>query len=104
MNSSDHLGAYGYKPAYGHSAPKQWQAPAEDTLRTAVMDCERKSYQLTLKENPRGRFLRITEVRGGLRANIIIPSTGLKEFQKILAEMVAEAERLPTPPPPPSPV
>ena len=41
---------------------------------------ERKQFYFDLKENPRGRFLRITEDVGGRRDTIIIPSTGLAAF------------------------
>ena len=57
-------------------------------LKSERIQIERKSFQFTLKENPRGRFLRITEDVGGRRDNIIIPATGLEEFKKILDEMV----------------
>jgi hypothetical protein len=33
----------------------------EDTLKSEKIQIERKTYNLTLKENPRGRFLRICE-------------------------------------------
>lgn len=49
----------------------------------------------TLKENPRGRFLRITENVGGRRDNIIIPATGLEDFKKLLDEMVKAAAEIP---------
>lgn len=53
-------------------------------------------FVFTLKENPRGKFLRITEDVGGRRDNIIIPATGLEEFKKVLDEMVkAAGESLP---------
>jgi hypothetical protein len=45
---------------------------------------ERKQFFFDLKENPRGRFLRITEDVGGRRDTIIIPSTGLEEFMDVL--------------------
>jgi len=50
---------------------------------------------LTLKENPRGRFLRITEEVGGKRDCIIIPATGLKDFQKLLADIVKAESKIP---------
>src|ERR1700761_3390547 len=49
---------------------------AEDTLKSVEIQIERKAFILTLKENPRGRFLRITEDVAGRRDTIIIPSTG----------------------------
>ena len=50
---------------------------------------------LTLKENPRGRFLRITEDVGGRRDTIIIPSTGLEDFKKLLEDMVKASNEIP---------
>ena len=67
----------------------------EDTLKTAEVQVERKFFVLTLKENPRGRFLRITEDVGGRHNTIIIPSTGLAEFKKLVDDMVKAAEELP---------
>jgi hypothetical protein len=61
---------------------------------------ERKKFVLILKENPRGRFLRITEDVGGRRDSIIIPSTGLAEFQKLLDEMIKTSNELPLKNPP----
>ena len=52
-------------------------------------------FVLTLNENPRGRFLRITEDVGGRRDTIIIPSTGLEEFKKMLDEMIKTSNKLP---------
>jgi len=53
----------------------------EDTLKSEKIQIERKTFLLTLKENPRGRFLRITEDVGGRRDTIIIPATGLEDFK-----------------------
>jgi hypothetical protein len=64
-------------------------------LHTAEVQIERKLFVLTLKENPRGRFLRITEDVGGRRDTIIIPSTGLEEFKQVLAEMVRASDEIP---------
>ena len=58
---------------------------------------------MTLKENPRGRFLRITEDVGGRRDTIIIPSTGLADFKKLVDEMVKASEEIPLKNSPPEP-
>lgn len=50
---------------------------------------------MTLKDNPRGRFLRITEDVNGRRDNIIIPATGLDEFADLVAEMAKTSEATP---------
>ena len=39
--------------------------------------------------------MRITEDVGGRRDTIIIPSTGLAEFKKLVDEMVKAAEEIP---------
>ncbi len=60
-----------------------------------MVEIERKTFAISLKENPRGRFLRITEQNGTRHATIIIPSTGLKDFQKVLADMIEAEAALP---------
>lgn len=49
---------------------------------------ERKKFQLELKENKRGKFLRITEDGRGHRNMVIFPSTGLNILQDVLNGMV----------------
>jgi hypothetical protein len=68
----------------------------EDTLKTERIQIERKSFVFTLKENPRGRFLRITEDVGGRRDTIIIPAPGLEDFKKLLDEMVKASAETPS--------
>lgn len=67
----------------------------EDTLKSAKIQIERKTFVLALKENPRGRFLRITEDVGGRRDTIIIPAPGLEEFRALLDEMVKASAETP---------
>ncbi len=67
----------------------------EDTLKSEKVQIERKTFVFTLKENPRGRFLRITEDVGGRRDTIIVPATGLEDFRKLLDEMVKASAELP---------
>jgi hypothetical protein len=64
----------------------------EDTLKTFDFTVERKSFRLTLKENSRGRFLRVTESNGSNFNSIVVPATGLVDFQRMLNEMVAEQD------------
>ena len=64
---------------------------SEETLRTETIQIERKTFAFSLKENPRGRFLRITEDAGGRRDTIIVPATGLEEFNRILDKMAKAA-------------
>jgi hypothetical protein len=76
---------------------------AETTLKQSELAIERKTFVVALKENPRGRFLRIVENGGSQFASIIVPDSGLKDFQRLLAEMVDAAEKLPAKPTAPPP-
>lgn len=107
MNSSDHPRAYGYQPhprPAAHAGPPAGSRPyvSEETLKDGYVQVERKIFLAVLKENDRGRFLRITEEASGKRNAIIIPSTGLHDFQKLLAEMVQTSETLPPQAAPPA--
>ena len=64
-------------------------------MKTDKVQIERKTFVFTLKENLRGRFLRITEDVNGRRDTIIIPAPGLEEFKKLLDEMVRTSAELP---------
>jgi hypothetical protein len=90
MISNERPSPYGYRQA----APPRPHV-AEDTIRTEKIQIERKTFVLALKENPRGRFLRITEDVNGRRDTIIIPSTGLEEFKQLFDEMVKTAAETP---------
>jgi len=68
---------------------------AEDTLKTERIQIERKAFVFSLKENPRGRFLRITEDVAGRRDTIIIPAPGLPEFKRVVDEMAKISSEMP---------
>jgi hypothetical protein len=83
-------------PGYGRDPYSQPRPPVnEDTLKTMEIQIERKFFQLTLKENVRGRFLRITEDGNGKRNTIIIPSSGLADFKTLVNEMLKASEAAP---------
>ncbi len=95
MISNDRPSPYGNR-TYGertYGAPKP--PINEDTLKSEKIQIERKIFVFALKENPRGRFLRITEDVGGRRDTIIIPAPGLDDFKKLLDEMVKAATETP---------
>ena len=83
--------AHGDRPSAGPPKPPV----NEETLKTAKIQIERKTIVLALKENPRGRFLRITEDVGGRRDTIIIPAPGLEDFRNLLDEMVKASAETP---------
>jgi hypothetical protein len=94
MISNERPSPFGRRPFQGQPRPPV----NEDTLKSEKIQIERKTFVLTLKENPRGRFLRITEDVGGRRDTIIIPSTGLEDFKKLLDEMVKASNEMPAKP------
>lgn len=97
MISNERPSPYGNPRPYGSGFNPGTPRPPvnEDTLKTDKIQIERKTFIFTLKENPRGRFLRITEDVNGRRDNVIIPATGLEEFKKILDDMVKASGEIP---------
>ena len=94
MISNERPSPYGrrhYPDSYAAHKPHV----AEDTLQTEKIQIERKMFVLTLRENPRGRFLRITEDVNGRRDSIIVPATGLEDFKRVVDEMVRMSAETP---------
>jgi hypothetical protein len=61
----------------------------ETVILSEKIQVERKLFFFDLKENPRGRFLKITEDVSGRRDTIILPSTGLEQFREVLGRAIA---------------
>jgi hypothetical protein len=95
MHSHGHSHGHAGHSGHGHSGHSQKPPVVEDTLRSDKVQIERKTFLFTLKENPRGRFLRITEDVNGRRDTIIIPATGLEEFRKIVDDMAKASAETP---------
>ena len=67
----------------------------DDVIITERIQVERKQFFMDLKENPRGRFLRITEDVKGRRDTIIVPATGLHLLRDALERIIDENEAHP---------
>lgn len=93
MISNERPSPYGHRP-HLHSSPKP--SVVEETIKTDKIQIERKTFVFTLKENPRGRFLRITEDVNGRRDTIIIPATGLEDFKRLFEEMLKASSETPS--------
>jgi hypothetical protein len=61
----------------------------ENVIEAKQLQIERKQFHVELRENDRGKFLRITEEAHGRRNTIIVPSTGVQEFTSAIAEVLA---------------
>ena len=84
---------YSQSPEWSPGPPKPHVI--ENALKSGQVQIERKNFIFALKENPRGRLLRVTEDIAGRYNSIIIPATGLREFMKLLDEMIKAMEELP---------
>ena len=67
-------------------------APGErmqsEPIASEKIQHERKIFFLDLKENQRGRFLKITEDVGGRRDTIMLPAGAFKDFAEALQRLV----------------
>lgn len=73
------------------AATQPWTGEAprgEPPMKSLSFRVERKHITLDLKENPRGRFLRITEEVNGRRDAVIVPVAGLEDFRAALDEVI----------------
>ena len=93
MISNERPSPYGGPRSYAGVASKP--SVVEDTIKSDKVQIERKTFVFTLKENPRGRFLRITEDVNGRRDAIIVPTTGLEEFKKMIDTMLQVSAQTP---------
>eukprot|EP00296_Roombia_truncata_P008025 JP446491.1.p1 GENE.JP446491.1~~JP446491.1.p1 ORF type:complete len:290 (-),score=74.17 JP446491.1:154-1023(-) len=59
----------------------------EIELLSKEVSVEQKKFFVNLKENQRGRFLKIAEVQAGQRSTIIVPSVGWVQFRDMLMEL-----------------
>ena len=91
MISNERPSPYGHRAYAGGSA----KTVTEETIKAEKIQIERKTFAFSLKENPRGRFLRITEGVNGRHDTIIVPATGLGEFKRVLEIMILVAAASP---------
>jgi hypothetical protein len=65
----------------------------EQTIKTEQIRVEGVNLMLSLKENVRGRFLRVSEKNGERFASLMIPAEGLKQFNDLLSDLVRFSEK-----------
>src|SRR5580658_696615 len=59
----------------------------EHTLKTGQTRIGQINLMLSLKENSRGRFLRVSEKNGERFASLMIPAGGLRQFNDTLSQV-----------------
>jgi len=84
----------GHKPGPTHPQPEKAPMP-EEVIASWRLEIERKAFVFYLKENVRGRLLRITEASPTYSNTIIIPASGLGEFKALLEECLKQSEQTP---------
>ena len=57
-------------------------------LASEKLATDRKIFFLDLKENDRGRYIKITEDVGGRRDTIMLPVAAAKDFHEMLGRLV----------------
>jgi hypothetical protein len=92
MTSNEDQTAYGPRTEL---QPNLRPNVVDETLKADQVQIERKTFIFSLRENLRGRLLRITEEAQGRRNSVIIPATGLEEFCQVLEEMAKASNELP---------
>jgi hypothetical protein len=63
----------------------------DNIIASRELQVERKHFFVEFRENERGRFLRITEEAHGRRNTVIVPSTGLNEFNAAVDAVIIAA-------------
>ncbi|MBT7959675.1 MAG: RNA-binding protein [Akkermansiaceae bacterium] len=64
----------------------------DDLLHTEKILADRKTFYLDLKENQRGKVIKITEEVSGNRDTIMVPAEILGDFIEALTDIRATAE------------
>ena len=68
--------------------------PPQPPIASEKVIHERKIFFLDLKENQRGRFLKITEDVGGRRDTIMLPTEAFKDFLEALQRLIEFESKL----------
>lgn len=72
--------------------PNADNIPEDGKLKSEMIVKDNRRYYMDLKENSRGRFLRVSQTisRGGPRSQIAVPAQGLIEFRDGLTDLLEE--------------
>jgi len=73
---------------YAECLNSRAQGKMDNIIEAKELQIERKHFYVELRENDRGKFLRITEEAHGRRNSIIVPSTGVDDFTAAISEVL----------------
>lgn len=65
-----------------------------EPIASEKVTIDRKVFFLDLKENQRGRFMKITEDVGGRRDTVMLPAAAFKDFLEALQRLVEYESKL----------
>ena len=60
----------------------------DNIIEAKELQIERKHFHVELRQNDRGKFLRITEETHGRRNTIIVPTTGVEDLTAAIGEVL----------------
>ena len=60
----------------------------DNIIEAKELQIERKHFHVELRQNDRGKFVRITEETHGRRNTIIVPTTGVEDLTAAIGEVL----------------
>ena len=75
--------------SYNSYASSYRQYSQDSSLETRELQVERKFFTAQIRENERGKFLRLTEEAQGRRNTVIIPSSGFVDFADMISDILS---------------
>lgn len=61
-----------------------------EDLKSETFETDHKKFFLDIKSNPRGRFLKISELSHNRRSHVIVPENGFEEFRRLINSILEE--------------
>ncbi len=80
MNDNADNSSYS-SPCHHHSS--------NQALESREIQVERKFFTAQIRENERGKFLRLTEEAQGRRNTVIVPSSGFADFANLINDILS---------------
>ena len=75
--------------SYNSYPPSYNNYPSDPSLEVRELQIERKFFTAQIRENDRGKFLRLTEEAQGRRNTVIIPSSGFADFADMINDILS---------------